>query len=222
MQRERRRDPYPWTWEIPVAVALAGGFVIVAALQLGRAAANLVAGAGWTWPDGTTSPNQGPLTSPIGTAFWTSLPGVVAGDASAGLPQHEASNGRLAGPALTRGCLIAAELIVVVALRWLTILVLQRWGTGRMRGMATAAEAERMLGVRRLRQVADIVRPDLYGKHAIHPATTSLGGPVRRSQPPSGDTSLCASTQPGPQLGRGLNPWLAAGRETHEPSQERR
>ena len=29
MQRERRRDPYPWTWEIPVAVALATLFVIV-------------------------------------------------------------------------------------------------------------------------------------------------------------------------------------------------
>ena len=51
MQRERRRDPYPWTWEIPVAVILATLFVIVIGIQLGRSVANLLAGAGWTWPD---------------------------------------------------------------------------------------------------------------------------------------------------------------------------
>ena len=51
MQRERRRDPYAWTWEIPVAVALATLFVIVFGIQLGRSVANVLAGAGWTWPD---------------------------------------------------------------------------------------------------------------------------------------------------------------------------
>src|SRR3546814_14470574 len=87
MQRERRRDPYPWTWEIPVAVALATLFVIVIGIQLGRSVANLLAGAGWTWPDA----NAGAVPSPIGTAFWTSLPGVPGGHADAGLripPPH--------------------------------------------------------------------------------------------------------------------------------------
>ena len=50
VQRERRRDPYPWTWEIPAAVILATLFVIVIGIQLGRSVANLLAGAGWTWP----------------------------------------------------------------------------------------------------------------------------------------------------------------------------
>ena len=142
-----------------MGVALAGGFALVTGLQLGRSLANLLAGAGWTWPDPTTTSGAGRFNSPIGTAFWTSLPGVLTGDSSAGLAQQEASNGRLAGPSLTWGCLVVTELLVVVALGWLAIFVLQRWGPGRMRGMATSAEAERMLGVTRLRKVAGIVRP---------------------------------------------------------------
>ena len=83
MQRERRRDPYPWTWEIPVAVALATLFVIVIGIQLGRSVANLLAGAGWTWPDA----NAGAFPSLIGTAFWTSLPGVLGGHREPGAGQ---------------------------------------------------------------------------------------------------------------------------------------
>ena len=82
MQRERRRDPYPWTWEIPLAITVATLLVVVLGIQLGRSVANLLAGAGWTWPD----PNAGTFPSPIGTAFWTSLPGVLGGHADAGLP----------------------------------------------------------------------------------------------------------------------------------------
>lgn len=191
-----------------MGVFLAGGFALVMGLQLGRSLANLVAGAGWTWPD----PDAGQFTSPIGTAFWTSLPAVVTGDSSAGLAQREASNGRLAGPSLTWGCLAVTELLVVVALGWLAIFILQRWGPGRMRGMATSAEAERMLGVTRLRKVAGIVRPDLHGKHANPAPTTSREGAADRFQRTPGD----AAEQPGPQLGRGLSPWLVAGRGTRE------
>lgn len=183
-----------------MGVVLVGGFALVAGLQLGRSVANLVAGAGWTWPD----PDAGQFTSPIGTAFWTSLPGVVAGDSSAGLAHQEASNGRLAGPPLTWGCLIATELLVVIALGWLAIFVLQRWAPGRMRGMATSAEAERMLGVTRLRKVAGIVRPDLHGKHAAAAVAA-----VERT---AGDLT----EQPGPQLGHRLNPWLLDGRRPQE------
>ena len=197
-----------------MGVALAGGFALVTGLQLGRSLANLVAGAGWTWPDPATTPGAGQFSSPIGTAFWTSLPGVVTGDSSAGLAQQEASNGRLAGSGLTWGCLIATELLVVVALGWLAIFILQRWGPGRMRGMATSAEAERMLGVTRLRKVAGIVRPDLHGKHAN--PTTSVDASTGRVQRTPGDPSLDAAEQPGPQLGRGLSPWLVAGRGTKE------
>lgn len=195
-----------------MGVALAGGFAMVMGLQLGRSVANLVAGAGWTWPD----PDAGQFTSPIGTAFWTSLPGVVTGDSSAGLAPQEASNSHLAGPSLTWGCLIVTELLVVVALGWLAIFILQRWGPGRMRGMATSAEAERMLGVTRLRKVAGIVRPDLHGKHANPTPTTSREQAAGRVQRTPGDPFLDAAEQPGPQLGRGLSPWLVAGRGTKE------
>lgn len=183
-----------------MGVALAGGFALVTGLQLGRSLANLVAGAGWTWPD----PDAGQFASPIGTAFWTSLPGVVTGDSSAGLAQHQASSDRLAGTSLTWGCLIVTDLLVVIALGWLAIFVLQRWGPGRMRGMATSAEAERMLGVTRLRKVAGIVRPDLHDNHAAAPAAPVEG------------TAGDLTEQPGPQLGHGLNPWLLDGRRTQE------
>ncbi|MAS55939.1 MAG: hypothetical protein CMJ44_15210 [Pimelobacter sp.] len=189
-------------------MALAAGFAIVAGLQLGRSLANLVAGVGWTWPD----PDAGKFSSPIGTAFWTSLSGVVTGDSSAGLAQQEVSNGRLAGPSLTWGCLVVTELLVVVVLGWLAIFILQRWGPGRMRGMATSAEAERMLGVARLRKVAGIVRPDLHGKHANPAPTTSVDGLAGRVQRTPGE----AAEEPGPQLGRRLSPWLVAGRGTKE------
>ena len=78
----------------------------------------------------------------------------------------------------------------------------QRWGPGRMRGMATAAEAEKLLGVTRLRKVAGILRPDLYGKHAA-----ATPAPVQRT---AGDLT----EQPGPHLG--LSPWLLHGRRTKE------
>jgi len=43
-QQSRRRDPYPWTWEIPVGVVL---MIFVGAglgVHLGRAVANVMAG----------------------------------------------------------------------------------------------------------------------------------------------------------------------------------
>lgn len=198
MQRERRRDPYPWTWEVPLAVTLAALFVIVIGVQLGRSVANLVAGAGWTWPDA----NAGAFPSPIGTAFWTSLPGVLGGHADAGLPTRAPDD--LAGRGLVWGTLALTELALLVAAIWLGVWGYQRWGPGRMRGMATATEAEKLLGVTRLRKVAGIVRPDLYGKHA--PGATA---PVQCT---AGDLT----EQPGPQLGHGLSPWLLDGRRTKE------
>ncbi|MDP3973030.1 MAG: hypothetical protein Q8P61_09000 [Candidatus Nanopelagicales bacterium] len=198
MQRERRRDPYPWTWEIPVAVALATLFVVVIGIQLGRSVANLLAGAGWTWPD----PNAGTFPSPIGTAFWTSLPGVLTGHSDAGLPNPAPSG--LADSGLVWISLALTELTLLTATIWVGVYAYQRWGPGRMRGMATAAEAEKILGITRLRKVAGIVRPDLYGKHAAAPE------PVDRTA--EGD----ATEQPGPALGGGLSPWLLDRRLTKE------
>ena len=198
MQRERRRDPYPWTWEVPLAVTLATLFVLVIGIQLGRSVANLLAGAGWTWPDA----DAGAFPSPIGTAFWTSLPRVLAGNAGAGLPSPAPDD--LAGRGLVWGSIALTEPTLLAATIRVGVWAYQRWGPGRMRGMATAAEAEKLLGVTRLRKVAGIVRPDLYGKHA--PASPA---PVQRA---TGDLT----EQPGPQLGHGLSPWLLDGRRTKE------
>lgn len=204
MQRERRRDPYPWTWEIPVAVMLATLFVIVIGMQLGRSVANLLVGAGWTWPDA----NAGAFPSPIGTAFWSSLPGVLAGHSDTGLPSPTPGGpDGLAGRGMVWTSLALTELTLLTATIWVGAYAYQRWGPGRMRGMAAPAEAEKLLGVTRLRKVAGIVRPDLYGKHAT-------AQPVHR---PAGD----ATEQPGAVLGQGLSPWLLDRRVTKSSAEER-
>lgn len=202
MQRDRRRDPYPWTWEIPVAVMLATLFVIVIGIQLGRSVANLLSGAGWTWP----GVDAGAFPSPIGTAFWSSLPGVLAGHSDTGLPSPTPAG--LAGPGLMWISLGLTELTMLTATIWVGVYAYQRWGPGRMHGMASPAEAEKILGVTRLRRVADIVRPDLYGKHAAAPE------PMHRT---AGD----ATEQPGPSLGGGLSPWLLDRRVTKSKGAER-
>ena len=52
LQRDRLRDPYPWTWEVPLAVAGSAVVAIVGGVHVGRAVANFVAGIGWHWPAG--------------------------------------------------------------------------------------------------------------------------------------------------------------------------
>ena len=54
-------------------------------------------------------------------------------------------------------------LLVVAAVGWAVKFGLDRWGPARLRGMATAAEAEVLLGRTRLRRHAKVIRPDLYG-----------------------------------------------------------
>ena len=208
MQRERRRDPYPWTWEIPVAVALATLFVIVIGVQLGRSVANMLAGAGWTWPAADGGANAGAFPSPLGTAFWTSLLGVLGGHADAGLPIPTPDG--LAGRGLVWVSLTMTEVALPTATIWVGVWAYQRWGPGRMRGMATAAEAEKILGVTRLRKVASIVRPDLHGKHAAAtaaPVQCTAGGHTEQTRP---------------QLGHGLSRWLLNGRRTKPSLREER
>lgn len=203
MQRERRRDPYPWTWEIPVAIVLVALAVLVLGIQLGRSVGNLAAGAGWTWPDTDTGMT---VASPVSTAFWSSLPEVLAGDAAAGLPNPLPA--APAGRALLWVSICLVELGLLGMTGWAGASIYSRWGPGRMRGMATASEAERLLGVTRLRRVAPIVRPDLYGAKAAGGSTA----PTHRT---------AVTTEPGTpssQLGRGLsNPWLPERQPDAQP-----
>jgi hypothetical protein len=144
MQRERVQDPYPWTWEVPLAVACVLLAVLVVTIHLARAVANLVTGAGWRWP---------PLTGLV-----TSLPGVLAGDAAAGLSRVE----HPATPAVLWMWLLGFGLVAASGLAAAGYAVWTLRGPGRMRGMATSVEAHELLGLQRLRRVRHVVRPDLY------------------------------------------------------------
>ena len=145
LQTDRTKDPYPLTWEIPVAVLTGLLLVLLIGTQLGRGVACLLAGHGWAWP--------------TSTQLFTSLPAVLAGNASAGLRTPV----KVAAPLLW-GCLVIVELLLLAAASVGASWVLRRWGPGRMKGMATAAEAEAILGLSRLRKVAPIIRPDLTGE----------------------------------------------------------
>lgn len=145
MQVERRKSPYPLTWEIPVVSLGAACLLLVLGVHAGRSLANWFAGAGWHW------------TTP--TALFTSLPAVVGGDAVAGLATHLRD---AASPAQVLGWVVAVEAVVMVLGIALAAYALRRWGPGRLKGMATAAEAEAALGLSRLRRVRRVIRPDLY------------------------------------------------------------
>jgi hypothetical protein len=146
-QRSRRHDPYPWTWEVPLVTVFAILVLIIFGAHLGRAIANVVAGCDWRFPNRVD--------------LFSSLPGVLRGDAAAGLISLD---GPVASQSSLLMCVAATELILlavtVLLLKW----CLDRWGPGRMRGVATAGEAERLLGVARLKRNRRIVRPDLYRK----------------------------------------------------------
>ncbi|GGB21930.1 hypothetical protein GCM10011492_09780 [Flexivirga endophytica] len=146
MQRSRRTDPYPWTWERPVGVMVAYFLGILYGFHTGRALANCVAGAGWSFtPDAN---------------LFTAIPGVVHGNAAAGISglHHPASS------LLLWSCIVLVELLVVVALSVALKMAFDRWGPNRVQGMASRDEAEDLLGRTRLRKVSGVVRPDLYGK----------------------------------------------------------
>lgn len=151
-QQSRRHDPYPWTWEIPVGIALVILLVLVCGVHLGRGIANVLTGAGWAFPGRVD--------------LFKSLPDVLRGDAGAGLDDHD---GYMPSPATLWTWTVVTEVMLLAVCVFVLKMVLDRWGPGRMRGMASRGEAEKLLGATRLRKVRSVVRPDLYGKRR-HPA----------------------------------------------------
>ena len=145
MQRTRRTTPYPFTWEIPVGTLLAVLLALVLGVQAGRSLANLVAGNGWVFVDRA--------------ALFTTLGPLLGGQAGAGLP----TVARPASTGMLWTCIGLVELIVAATTGSAAKYGLDHWGPARLRGMATAAEAEALLGRTRLRQHAKVIRPDLYG-----------------------------------------------------------
>lgn len=151
MQRSRRSNPYPFTWEIPLAAAVTVLLVLACGVHLGRAIANLVAGAGWALP--------------ARVDLFTTLPGVLAGDAASGVTGLA---GPGAAPALLWACIAATELALILVMAAAAKAGLDRWGPGRLKGMAAPVEAERLLGRTRLRKARAVIRPDLYGTNRKH------------------------------------------------------
>lgn len=145
LQQERRRDPYPHTWEIPAGTAIMTLLLLVIGAQLGRSLANWFAGADWLWPRGRT--------------LLSSIPAILGGHPTAGLTPAPSP---AASPAVVIGWIAAVELILLATVITGMLLALRRWGPGRMRGMASPADAETVLGVSRLRRVRHVIRPDLY------------------------------------------------------------
>ncbi|QOK24185.1 hypothetical protein IGS73_07450 [Janibacter indicus] len=147
MQRSRRTNPYPFTWEIPIGIVLGVLLLILLGFHAGRAMANLTAGAGLT-----LTPRQTLLTS---------VPGLIAGDAGAGLEPRPAP---VAGAGLLWLWTLLVQALNLVLIGWGSRIAWQRWGPGRVEGVATRTELDQLLGLGRLRKVAPVVRPDLYAK----------------------------------------------------------
>ena len=97
-QRSRRQDPYPWTWEMPLAVILGELALISFGVHLGRAVANVLAGSDWRFPSRVN--------------LFSSLPAVLRGDAGAGLVDLY---GPGASPSSLLICVAATELILLAA-----------------------------------------------------------------------------------------------------------
>jgi hypothetical protein len=105
---------------------------------------------------------RGWLGVPTRVELFRSLPAVLRGDAAAGL---DGLNGSLSSPSAVWIWVVVTEVILLAVAVFVLKLVVDRWGPGRLRGMASRGEAERLLGVTRLRKVRTVVRPDLYRKN---------------------------------------------------------
>jgi len=147
MQQSRRTTPYPYTWEIPLTATITVVLTLVLAAHTARTLANVLAGAGWDF-----TPHA---------ALFTALPDILGGNARAGL-----GPGPAASPALLYTSVVLVEVVTVMLIVWAVIAGMRQWGPARVRGMATRAEADTLLGLGRLRKVAPVVRPDLHRKAA--------------------------------------------------------
>lgn len=172
MQRARRHDPYPWTWELPLGISVAVVMVLVLAAHCGRAIANVADGQPWRFPPRTE--------------LFTSLPALLRGDAAAGLqpPTGLPAQGGATGEAVARAgtlwaCVAVTEVMALTLLGLLGWQAMARWGPGRLKGMASTADVEQMLGRSRLRANRAIIRPDLYGRRR----TPAAPAPPPRATP---------------------------------------
>jgi len=172
--QQRNRDPYPWTFEIPLAVIAASGLLAVLAVQVGRSLAVAMSGQGWRWP--------------AAKVFFSSLGGVLRGHAAAGLPATADVDSVLLWVAIG-----LTEVAVLCGGGWFGVLGWRRWGPTAIRGVATGAEVEELLGRSRLRRAWGIVRPDIRrrGWPGAKSRLAAVGWRIGRAEHPRAGELWC-------------------------------
>ena len=172
--KQRSPDPYPWTFEIPLAAIAAVSLETVLAVQVGRSVTVAVSGQGWRWP--------------AAASLIVSTGQVLAGHAAAGLPGTRDTD-----PVSLWLAVIITELLALSASTAVGVWWWRRWGPTALRGVATGAEVEALLGRSRLRRARAVVRPDL-GKRP-RPAGASrpaeVGWRIGRSAHPRAGELWC-------------------------------
>lgn len=146
MQSERRRDPYPWSWEIAAGALLLVLALIVVSTQLGRALANVSVSGSWVLP---------PLTSWVASTL-----SVLGGDAAAGISGHQAP---VASRDLLWAWVAGVHVLASTLAAGVAVATRGRWGSGGVRGLASRGEVAQLLTRRRLHRVRAVIRPDLCG-----------------------------------------------------------
>ncbi len=144
MTSRQHHDGYAWTWEPGVGALLGISILALLATQTGRSLALLLGGSGWHWP----------RTSEL----IASTGGILTGNLTAGLEAANASGS---------DTVVAVILAVVIFTTLLTTALIPTasWvATRRYPGMASAGQADQLLGIGRLRATRAVVRPDLYRK----------------------------------------------------------
>ena len=101
------------------------------------------AGAGWHWPP----------SAALVTSSW----GILTGDLHAGLTTTH-------GVATVWVAWVIAGAVFIAGLAAAIVLALRVTSGRRFKGMATAGQAEQLLGLGRLRAHRAVIRPDLYRK----------------------------------------------------------
>ena len=143
MTDSQHDDGYAWTWEPAVGAFTAVALLAVVAVQAGRSLTLAAAGAGWHWPP----------SAALVTSSW----GILTGNLHAGLTTTH-------GAATVWVAWAIAGALFLAGLAAVTVIALRMTAVRRFKGMATAGQAEQLLGLGRLRANRAVIRPDLYRK----------------------------------------------------------
>jgi hypothetical protein len=147
----QRREPNIVSegWEIPLLVVTGLAVMLAVAGLLGLALASALFGHGWVWP--------------ASDAIARTVGGLLAGQPGRGLPPDVRS--AVPSAHAVYGCVAATELVAVAVATSVGVMYARnRLPTDARSGMASRREAGDVLGVRRLRKAAAVIRPDLYCK----------------------------------------------------------